>query len=350
MIDARISLPLDEFDLEAGLRLESPVTAILGKSGSGKTSFLETIAGLRTKARGKIEIDGKTLLDTSRGVNVPPERRAIGYVPQDLALFPHLTVRENVLYSRGAPRDRLDTLVGVFEVSTLLDRYPATLSGGEKQRVALARALMRSPRLLLLDEPLAAIDQILKDRLLLFLRRVRDVLRVPMVYVTHHLVEAAALSSECVVLDRGRVIAHGASAEILHDRRVAGAEVVENVFEVSEPRHAPEEGITRVRTAEGVELTIPYDQASGLTFPVVIRISGDDVVVFGEKPQAISARNVLHGFVRRIDESEGNADLIVDTPAPFRIRITSLAARDLRLAMGSPVWIALRTRSFHIVG
>lgn len=350
MIDLRISLQLDEFNLEADLHLGSAVTAILGKSGSGKTSLLETIAGLRPKVSGRVALDGETMIDTSRGVFVPPERRAVGYVPQDLALFPHLTVRENILYSRGAANERLQTLADVFEVGTLLERYPATLSGGEKQRVALARALMRSPRLLLLDEPLAALDQILKERLLVYLRRVRDVLEVPMVYVTHHLVEAAALSSECVVLERGRVVAHGPSDEILHDRSVAGAEVVENVFEVSNPRHEPESGLTRVRTAEGVELAIPYDQAMGLAFPVVIRISGDDVVVFAEKPQAISARNVLHGIVRRIDESEGNADLIVDTPAPFRIRITSLAAHELRLAAGSSVWLALRTRSFRIVG
>jgi molybdate transport system ATP-binding protein len=349
MIDLRFALPLNDFELRIDKRLESAVTAVLGKSGSGKTSLLESIAGLRPKARGRIAIDGAILLDSVARIRVPPENRAIGYVPQDLALFPHLTVRENILYSQTGA-EQFGTLVDVFEVGALLDRYPAVLSGGEKQRVALARALIRSPRLLLLDEPLAALDQILKERLLHFLRRVRDVLRVPMIYVTHHLVEAAALSSECLVLERGEVVTHGPSDEILHDRRFAGTEVVENVLEVSNPRHAPAEGVTRVTTARGVELTIPYDQARDLAFPVVIRISGDDVVLFAEEPKAISARNVLHGVIRRMNGHEGNADLIVDTPEPFRIRITALAAHALELAEGSSVWIALRTRSFKIVG
>src|SRR5437868_9023623 len=245
-IEIDIRLPLAAFTLEARCTLGAHVTALVGRSGSGKTSLIESIAGLR-HATGRISIDGVAIHDE------PPERRHIGYVPQDAALFPHLSVRDNVRFG-GRDEARFASLRDTLELAPLLDRAPSSLSGGERQRVALARALMTAPRLLLLDEPLASIDQPLRERILLFLRRVRD-LGVPMIYVTHQPFEALALANDCIVLRDGAIVARGAPRDVLTE---VTAEI-DNVFEVTDPRHEPERGITRVTTSDGLELVPPYD-------------------------------------------------------------------------------------------
>ncbi|MEA2237557.1 MAG: molybdate transport system ATP-binding protein [Thermoanaerobaculia bacterium] len=345
MIEIDIRLPLAHFTLEVRSSLTANVTAIVGPSGSGKTSLIESIAGLR-RATGRIAIDDLVLLDTARAVDLPPERRSIGYVPQDAALFPHLRVSENIRFG-GADRQRFDSLVDALELSPLLDRAPSSLSGGERQRVALARALMTQPRLLLLDEPLASIDQPLRERILLYLRRIRD-LGIPMIYVTHQPFEALALSRWCVVLRSGVVAAEGLSRTVLADPEVAGS--VDNVFEVSEPEHDPDLGITRATTSDGLTLVLPYDQVAEARFPLVVRIRADDIVVFGERPASISSRNVFEGTITSLRTSEGIVDLTVTTPAPLTVRITRAAANDLGPAEGSRVWLALRSRAFRIVG
>lgn len=345
MIEIDVRLPLAAFTLDVRCSLTAKVTSVIGPSGSGKTSLIESIAGLR-RARGRIAIDDVALLDSERGIDLPPERRAIGYVPQDAALFPHLRVAENIRFG-GNDRERFDSLVAAFELAPLLGRAPASLSGGERQRVALARALMTRPRLLLLDEPMASIDQPFRERILVYLRRVRD-LGVTMIYVTHQPFEALALSSWCVVLREGRVAAEGPSRAVLAQPSVAGN--IENVFEVSEPRHEPEQGITRTTTTHGLSLVLPYDQVAGAMFPLVVRISADDVVVFGERPSSISSRNVFEGTVTSLRMSEGIVDLTVVTPEPLQVRITRAAAEDLKLMEGARVWLALRSRAFRIVG
>jgi molybdate transport system ATP-binding protein len=345
MIEIDIRLPLAHFTLEVRCALSANVTAIVGPSGAGKTSLIESIAGLR-RARGRIAIDDAVLVDTGRGIDLPPERRSIGYVPQDAALFPHLSVSENIRFG-GSDRDRFDSLVAALELAPILNRTPASLSGGERQRIALARALMTRPRLLLLDEPLASIDQPLRERILLYLRRVRD-LGIPMIYVTHQPFEALALSSWCVVLRSGAIAAAGPSRSVLADPDVAGS--VDNVFEVSQPAHDRALGITRAATSDGLTLVLPYDQVAEARFPIVVRIRADDIVVFGEKPASISSRNIFEGTVASLRASEGIADLIVTTPAPLTVRITQAAAQDLSLRVGSRVWLALRSRAFRIVG
>jgi molybdate transport system ATP-binding protein len=182
------------------------VTALFGPSGAGKTTVLDAIAGLRTPSSGSIRIEGRTLFERGR-VNLPPHRRHVGYVAQDVALFPHLSVRSNVLYGRREGQKlSLETVAGMLEIEMLLDRRVPQLSGGEKQRVALARALMSAPELLLLDEPLAAVDIERRRRILPYLERVRDELRVPIVYVTHDPAEARQLASEVIVLENGRMV------------------------------------------------------------------------------------------------------------------------------------------------
>lgn len=210
----QVRLPLDQFDLEIDVEITQDVTALFGPSGAGKTTLLDLIAGLRRPASARIELDGRVLTDTVEQRMVPPRDRRIGYVPQDGALFPHLSVRGNLLFGRKREADpghdfSLDQVVGVLDLEPFLGRRIGTLSGGEKQRVALGRALLSSPRLLLLDEPLAALDDELKGRVLAYLRRVRDELKVPMLYVSHARGEVVALCQEALILERGRLTARG---------------------------------------------------------------------------------------------------------------------------------------------
>ena len=337
MIELDFRLPLSRFPLDIRCTLKEKVTAIVGESGAGKTSLIESIAGLR-RAVGRVVIDGT---DVS---HLAPEQRKIGYVPQDVALFPHLDVRSNMRY--GGSED-FDAICDTLELRPLLDRSPTTLSGGERQRVAIARALMTRPRLLLLDEPLASVDQPLRERILLFLRRVRD-RGLPMIYATHQPFEAIALSSWCVVLRKGSIVAEGHPRDTLVSE-AAGAEV-ENAFEVSDPRHDPEKGVTAVHTADGLELILPYDRVATATFPLLVRISGEEIVVFAERPSLISSRNLVEGTIESMLPREGFVDLIVSLPTRIRVRVTRSAADELRLRVGSRVWVAMRSRAFRIVG
>ena len=195
------------FTLDIDVRLERPITALFGPSGAGKTTVLDAIAGLRTPGAGTITINNRVVFESRSGINIPTHQRHVGYVAQDVALFPHMNVRRNVLYGRREGQKlALPTVSRMLEIDGLLDRDVPQLSGGERQRVALARALMSAPELLLLDEPLAAVDVERRRRILPYLERVRDELRVPIVYVTHDRSEANQLAGEIIVLQEGRII------------------------------------------------------------------------------------------------------------------------------------------------
>jgi molybdate transport system ATP-binding protein len=206
-----IFLPLADFPLQIDLEIERQVTAIFGPSGAGKTSLLDLIAGLRRPESAVVRLDGQVLTDTAARTNVPTRLRQIGYVPQDLALFPHLSVRHNLLYgcknnSGSNPLFNHEHVTTVLEIGPLIERAVTNLSGGEKQRVALARALLASPRILLLDEPLASLDTVLKSKIIPYLARIRDEFHLPMLYVTHDWAEAQALCEEALIMERGKIV------------------------------------------------------------------------------------------------------------------------------------------------
>jgi molybdate transport system ATP-binding protein len=208
-----ISLPLAEFVLQVDVELTGQVTAIYGPSGAGKTSLLDLIAGLRRPRSAFIQLEELVLADSGRGLALPPRLRQIGYVPQDLALFPHLPVRKNLLYGckELAARDGLfgyENVAAVLEIGDLAARGVTELSGGEKRRVALARALLTSPKLLLLDEPLAGLDAALKARIIPYFARVRDEFHIAILYVSHDREEIQALCDEFVELERGQILSH----------------------------------------------------------------------------------------------------------------------------------------------
>lgn len=209
-----VRCPLAHFTLALDVEIARDVTALFGPSGAGKTTVLDLIAGLRRSPSAYIELDGRVLTDTSAGRDVPARDRHIGYVPQDGALFPHLSVRGNLLY--GSKKEvSPERVTEVLDIGHLLDRRIGGLSGGERQRVALARALLSSPKLLLLDEPLASLDEELRTRVLAYLKRVRDELKVPMLYVSHARSEVVELCEEVLVLERGVLKGQGEPRRLL---------------------------------------------------------------------------------------------------------------------------------------
>src|SRR6266850_5760379 len=214
-----ISLPLVPFTLQMDADIQARITVIFGPSGAGKTSLLDLVAGLRRATSGIIQLNGRVLTDVAQSVFVPARQRGVGYVPQDLALFPHLSVRQNLLYGHkpGIGHNHLfafERIVEVLDLQTLTQRGVTDLSGGEKQRVTLARALLSSPRLLLMDEPLASLDAQLKTRIIPYLARVRDEFHIPILYVTHDRYETLALADETIVLADGKVAQMGSVQDV----------------------------------------------------------------------------------------------------------------------------------------
>jgi molybdate transport system ATP-binding protein len=214
------------FQLKIDVDTTGGVIGVFGNSGAGKTSLLEAVAGLRRPALGRIEIDDLMLMDRAKGVFLAPEVRGVGYVPQDLALFPHFSVKRNVTYGRRgrevAPGISLEHVVEVLEIGELLGRAVAQLSGGQKQRVAFARALLAQPRLLLMDEPLASLDQELKWKIVPYLQRIRDEFRIPMLYVSHSPEEVMALCDQVLVLHAGECLRVRPPGELFEERKSVG--------------------------------------------------------------------------------------------------------------------------------
>jgi molybdate transport system ATP-binding protein len=216
MIEIDFDLKQGSFAMSFAVRIEARTTAIFGPSGAGKTTILDVVAGLRHASRGRIIVGDRVLLDSARGVDLAPHQRHVGYVPQDVALFPHMNVRRNLLYGRhSAVSPDLSRVVEMLEIDALPERRVSALSGGERQRVALGRALMSGPSLLLLDEPLAAVDVPLRRRILPYLERVRDALRIPIVYVSHDRDEVRELADHVLLIESGRLVASGSPAAVL---------------------------------------------------------------------------------------------------------------------------------------
>jgi molybdate transport system ATP-binding protein len=350
----RCRMPLANFELDIDASFDSRITAIFGPSGSGKTTLLDAVAGLRRIADGEITIDGRTLFSSARGINLSPQQRGIGYVPQESALFPHLSVRKNILF--GAERAgyatktiETDHVLNILEIGHLLDRPVTNISGGEAQRVALARAILSQPELLLLDEPLAALDIGLKEKILPYLGRVRDEFQIPMIYVTHSLTEVLTLADWVLMIREGRLITQGVPREALRSSHAIlqiSEEQFENVFTVTFVESDTKAGRSKVRLQSGEELFIPYlAQPSNRTLQV--RIGADDIIVATQKPEGISAGNVLPGTIHTIDLLDGQAMLTVFAGEEFYVSVTAAAVSKLGLRDDSRVFLIMKTRSFH---
>jgi molybdate transport system ATP-binding protein len=355
VIELDLEVPLFRFTLRVRSTFPAGVTAVMGPSGSGKTSLLEAVAGLRGRARGRIAVEGRTLLDTAKGVRLAPEVRHVGYVPQDAGLFPHLTVGRNVAF--GARRDPPSavTAVETLEIGGLLDRYPASLSGGEKQRVALARALATRPRLLLLDEPLAALDIGLRERILPYLVRIRDSWRVPILYVTHNVGEALSLAGHVVLMREGGVEAQGPPLQLLSSPSLAreAESGIENLLAGHVVAHDAEGGVTAIRLESGARVSAPLASDRPLGAAVTVAVRSEDVLVSAEPVRGLSARNVFPARVLALERIGPDALLrcaLAGEPGPpWLARLTPAAVGALGLRPGMAVWLAVKSHSVRLV-
>jgi molybdate transport system ATP-binding protein len=341
---------LGAFTLEARFSAGAGLTALFGPSGAGKSSVVNIIAGLLRPERGRVVVDGRVLLDTAQGIFVPKYRRRIGYIFQEPRLFPHLTVRQNLLYGRwftpdSERRERLDEIIELLGIGSLLSRGPALLSGGEKQRVAIGRALLASPHLLLMDEPLAALDEARKSEILPYIERMRDESRVPIVYVSHSVPEVTRLATTMVLLAEGRVAATGTVSEIMGrldlgpitSRYEAGA-----VLEMRVASHDDVYDLTTLRSQVG-ELRIPRIDA-GVGTSLRIRIRSRDVVLALKPPDSVSALNLLSGRsaeVRRLDGPVADVRVELDGEV-LLARVTRFTIDRLGLVPGRPVFAIIK--------
>lgn len=340
---------LGGFAIDATFEAPPGITVLFGRSGSGKTTIVNAVAGLLRPAEGRIAIDGRVLLDTGKGVWVPPHRRRIGYVFQEARLFPHLTVRQNLGYGawfapRGAPREDFGRVVDMLGIGPLLDRRPGALSGGERSRVALGRALLSAPNLILADEPLAALDEARKGEILPYFERLRDEVAVPVVYVSHSASEVARLATTVVALEAGRVIRHGPVAEVLGDPAVlpAGARGAGTFLLATVAAHHAD-GLTEL-DAGGLPLFLPrLPQAPGTA--VRVRIAAHDVILSRARPEGLSALNILSGTVSEVRSGEGPGAMVaLETPAGRLLaRITRRSADALRLVPGVSAHAVVKT-------
>jgi molybdate transport system ATP-binding protein len=345
---------LGGFDLAAAFESGGRLTALFGPSGSGKTSLVNLIAGLDRPDAGRVAVDGRVLVDTRARVFVPAHRRRIGYVFQDARLFPHLTVRQNLTYGRffapAAERTTdLGAVVELLGISHLLDRRPGGLSGGEKQRTAIGRALLASPRLMLMDEPLAALDDARKAEILPYVERLRDEAGVPIVYVSHSVAEVTRLATDVVMLAAGKVVASGPARDVLTrfdllldaERGETGA-LLDLVLDAQDERF----GLSLLHSAAGAWRAPRIDVAPGTRLRT--RIRARDVMLATEPPARMSALNVISGTVAHVAAGEG-ADALVEVDCSgdrLLARVTRASVAALGLAPGRPVFAIVKALSF----
>ncbi|MFO0691739.1 MAG: molybdenum ABC transporter ATP-binding protein [Myxococcota bacterium] len=343
-----------DFRLEVEFVSRGPALGIFGASGSGKTTLLHAIAGLLRPDAGRITVDGRVVLARPGGVFVPPEKRRLALVTQDALLFPNRSVRGNLAFAPGAA-ERLEAPAGrrileILRLVPLLERRVVHLSGGERQRVAIGRALLAEPSLLLLDEPTSALDAELSRDVLGLLMQIKQSLGVPMVFVTHRAAELLALADDCVILEAGRVVAHGLPVEVLKRPRALGLASlvgVDNLLRVPVVSHDESGGVTLLDLGAGRTLAAPLCDA-GVGRPVEIGFYADEVLICLEKPAGISARNALACEVASIDRlgHEVLVGLSVGGTV-LRARITPAAARELDLVLGRPVVALVKTSAIH---
>jgi len=358
MLDIDIEGCLGDFSYEVAFRTETGITALFGASGAGKTTVVRMLGGLARPARGRIVLDGRTVFDRERGIDVPARRRRIGHVFQEPRLFPHLSAGSNILYgrrfaARKASARAIDHVVGMLEIGHLLKRYPRNLSGGEQQRVAIGRALLSSPEALVMDEPLASLDTRRKNEILPFLERLRDEARMPIVYVSHSVDEVARLAQGMVVLSEGRVHATGPVEEVMTKldlRPMTGRFEAGAILEGTLVAHEPESCLSRVEVG-GQFVEIPaIDVEPGRR--VRIRVRGRDVVLGLRPPEEIGVLNVLHGTVEEVVVETGTyAEVNVRIDGQrINARITRRSAGQLGLAPGKAVYVMIKTTALDRVG
>ena len=341
MLELVVRKQLGDFRLDVDVAAPAGVTTLFGRSGSGKTSVVNAVAGLMRPDAGRIVVNGQTLFDQGQ-VDLKPQQRRVGYVFQDARLFPHMSVERNLFYGGQHDADRVIAMLGL---EPLLDRRPAGLSGGEKQRVALGRALMSDPQILLMDEPLAALDNARKAEVLPYLERLRDETEIPILYVSHDVSEVARLATTLVILEAGKVVANGPLDQVLSSPsavpllgvREAGAVIVTKIA-----GRLLDDGLTELSFSGG-RLMMPGNLGA-LGQRVRLRIPAQDVILSREKPTGLSALNVLKVTVVGMEQGRGPGVAVGLRAGQDQIlaRITRRSAQRMELAVGQDVYAIIK--------
>ena len=352
--------PERDFSLDVEFSAAPGFTILFRRSGSGKTTLLDCVSGLATPDAGRTAVGERVLFDVSSRVNVPVEKRGVGYVLQDLALFPHLTVEQNTEYGlahlpRLARKERATAMLQEFRIDHLRQQRPEKISGGERQRVALARALVTDPCVLLLDEPLAALDTATKAKILDDLRRWNQAHGIPILYVTHSREEVIALGERVVVLEQGRIIAQGTPHEVMRapvHETVAQLAGFENIFDATVYLIHEDRGTITCRlpgdAGKFVLLETPLIRAEmGSRLRVGIRAG--DILMAISKPVGLSARNVIAGRVVALERRDMIVSARVDCGVEMEVYLTLAAREALDLAEGREVWLVIKTHSCHLM-
>jgi molybdate transport system ATP-binding protein len=349
-----------EFSLDAQLSVQQGITMLFGASGSGKTTVLDCIAGVVTPNSGKIVLDDESFFDSAAQVNLAPAKRGVGYVFQNLALFPHLSVENNVEYGLFRFPDeerktRSGAILESFRIGHLRNRKPGEISGGESQRVALARSLVTNPRVLLLDEPLSALDPATKAGIMDDLRSWNAQRRIPILYVTHSREEVFALGESVIALEQGSVVAVGSPLEVLNAPRteaIAGWMGLENVFDAKVMALHERQGTMLCRIGNdgkvGPELEVPLGR-SLVGDTVRIGIGAGEILVANKVPDGLSARNILKGELKTLKRRDVMLVALIDCGVSFEVHLTPGAQESLALREGNTVWLIIKTYSCHLL-
>lgn len=350
-LDVSVRHRLDTFSLDIVFSTDGGITALFGRSGSGKTSLIRILAGLIRPDEGHVRLDGETILDTASRTFTPPHRRRFGTVFQEGRLFPHLSVRQNLLYGRWFSKATADTgdigrIVDLLGIAPLLDRPTTNLSGGEKQRVAIGRALLARPRLLLMDEPLAALDEARKAEILPYLQRLRDETDIPILYVSHSVTEVTQLADRVLMIESGRLTASGTASQMLSlpgssgaiSRREAGT-----VIEATVAQDQPDPRIVKVAAGSLTLWLAGTERRPGKHLR--LRIAARDIMLATSRPEGLSALNILEGTITGMEPSGHDQVDVALGCAGTRLtaRITSVSADILGLAPGMKVHAVIKT-------
>jgi molybdate transport system ATP-binding protein len=354
------------FSLEVDFNAEPGFTILFGPSGSGKTTLLDCVAGLAAPDAGRIVVRERVLFDVDLRVNTTVAKRGVGYVLQDLALFPHLTVEQNTEYGlahlpRSVRRQRAAAMLQEFRIEHLRQQRPGRISGGERQRVALARALVTDPCVLLLDEPLAALDAPTKSKILDDLRRWNQAHRIPILYVTHSREEVLALGERVLVMEDGRIVAQGTPHEVLGaplQETVAQLAGFENIFDATVESVHEDRGTMLCRIMTSPLPGSPEDRSVLLETPLIranpgsqlrVGIRAGDILLAVTKPVGLSARNIVYGRLVSVERRDMTISCRVECGVEMEVYLTLAACDTLKLAEGREVWLVIKTHSCHLM-
>ena len=350
MLEVNIQKKMDRFHLSFNQIIPPGVTAFFGKSGAGKTTILNLIAGLMNPDQGRIALNQQVLFHSSENINLPPARRGIGYVFQESRLFPHLNVRKNLVYGYRPVPDKqkllnFDNVVSLLELEPLLIRYPKRLSTGEKQRVAIGRALLRQPEVMLMDEPLASLDTPRKIQILPYIKRICSELKIPVIYVSHLIDEIMQLAHSMAFIAEGSCLAYGPIVDVLAQHELQnfyGLEEIGSVLETQITAHDSAYDLTLLSHPGGqISVSRLHQPVQEL---IRIRILPRDVTIATTLPQDSSVLNILQGTITSmIQVSPSHIDLLLDVGGPLWARVTRKSCDSLQLKMGKPIYALIKS-------